>query len=187
MGSADAGKAAVRLAAVALALASGWAGAARADESAVWTPKEVSFVYQGFTTTYSCDGLRDKMRQVLLELGAREDLSLQTACAALTGPDLFPHVRIKMHVLQPAGADGGPGAVAAHWRSVTLPLDRDPLSAANDCELVEQVKQQVLPAFTVRNVQFHSACVPHQPQIGGTELHAEVLVADRKPAASAAR
>ena len=33
-------------------------------QSAVWTDKELTFVYQGFTTKYSCDGLRDKVRGV---------------------------------------------------------------------------------------------------------------------------
>ena len=88
----------------------GWAAAAEADtdaqaarESAVWTPKELTFMYQGFTTTYSCEGLRDKVRSILLELGAREDLKVtETGCSSLGGPDPFPGVRIKMNVLQPA-------------------------------------------------------------------------------------
>jgi|SRR2546421_8802350 len=31
-------------------------GQAAGGESAVWTPKELLFIYQGFTTRYSCDG-----------------------------------------------------------------------------------------------------------------------------------
>ena len=159
-----------------------------ADETAVWTPKESHFLYQGFTAEYSCDGLRDKMRRVLLVLGAREDLKLQSSCSTPSGPDPFPGVWIKMNVLQPApqASSAAGGTVAAHWQSVNLVLERDPLAAATDCELVEQVKTHVLPLFTVRNVRFHSACVPHQPQIGGTELRAEVLMADSERAAPAA-
>ena len=48
-----------------------WADSTDGGQSAVWTQKEFQFVYQGFTTKYSCDGLRDKMRTVVLELGAR--------------------------------------------------------------------------------------------------------------------
>ena len=159
-----------------------------ADESAVWTPKESHFLYQGFTAEYSCDGLRDKMRRVLLLLGARADLKLQSSCSNPSGPDPFPGVWIKMNVLQPAPQAAGAAAntVPAHWQSVNLVLERDPLAAATDCELVEQVKTHVLPLFTVRNVRFHSACVPHQPQIGGTQLTAEVLVADSGHAAPTA-
>src|SRR5690242_12321576 len=46
--------------------------AAGEPQSAVWTEKELTFVYQGFTTRYSCDGLRDKVRGVLLDLGAQK-------------------------------------------------------------------------------------------------------------------
>src|SRR5690349_4550812 len=63
-------------------LSSAWAAQTTTEQSAVWTPKQVTFVYQGFTTRYSCDGLRDKLRDLLLKLGARKDLQVEeTACA----------------------------------------------------------------------------------------------------------
>lgn len=169
----------------------GWAAAAAADtgaqaarESAVWTPREVLFIYQGFTTTYSCDGLRDKVRSILLELGAREDLKItETPCSELERPDPFPGVRIKMNVLQPAGdqsAAAGTQSVPAHWKRVDLTPERDAVSAAGDCELIEQVKQSILPLFATRNVEYRSNCLPHQLQIGATRLGAEVLVPDPK-------
>jgi hypothetical protein len=150
-------------------------------ESAVWTPRELSFVYQGFTTTYSCDGLRDKVRSVLLKLGAREDLQVsESPCVSLGRPDPFPGVRIKMNVLQP-GADtaatAGTQSVPAHWKTVDLTPEHDAVSAAGDCELVEQVKQSLLPLFATRNVEYSSNCVPHQ--MGATRLRAEVLVPDQ--------
>src|SRR6059058_5145175 len=43
-------------------------------QSAVWTARELSFVYVGFTAQYSCEGLRDRVTDVLLQLGARRDL-----------------------------------------------------------------------------------------------------------------
>jgi len=183
----------VPAAAVAVLLTvTGWAAgdeteaAAARGESAVWTPKELNFVYQGFTATYSCDGLRDKVRSILLELGARQDLQVrESACSSLGRPDPFPGVRIKMNVLQPAAdksATAGTQSVPAHWKAVDLTPDRDAVSAAGDCELVEQVKQSILPLFTTRNVQYSSNCVPHQLQIGATRLRAEVLVPDQKNA-----
>jgi hypothetical protein len=173
---------------IALSVMLGWSATAPAaepaGEPAVWTSKELHFVYQGFTAKYSCDGLRDKMRQVLLALGARDDLQVRSyGCSTSSGPDPFPGVRVQMNVLQPqagAGGSAASGVVAAHWKPVTLSLDRDPLAAATDCELVEQVKRYVLPLFTTRNVQFRSACVPHQAAIGGTELRADVLVPDEE-------
>jgi hypothetical protein len=155
-------------------------------ESAVWTPRELSFVYQGFTTTYSCDGLRDRVRSVLLKLGAREDLQVsESPCVSLGRPDPFPGVRIKMNVLQP-GADRtaptGNQSVPAHWKTIDLTPEHDAVSAAGDCELVEQVKQSILPLFATRNVEYSSNCVPHQLQMGATRLRAEVLVPDQKNA-----
>src|SRR5579863_1399621 len=65
-------------------------GAAPADaQSAVWTPKQLHFLFQGFTAHYSCDGLEDKIRHVLKELGARGDLEVHsTGCGSPLGrPD----------------------------------------------------------------------------------------------------
>jgi hypothetical protein len=159
-------------------------GAQAVRESAVWTPKELLFIYQGFTTTYSCDGLRDKVRSILLELGAREDLKItETPCSELGRPDPFPGVRIKMNVLQPAGdqsAAAGTQSVPSHWKRVDLTPERDAVSSAGECELIEQVKQSILPLFATRNVEYSSNCLPHQLQIGATRLRAEVLVPDQK-------
>ena len=38
---------------------------------AVWKEQHLRFYYLGRTSRYSCDGLRDKVRAMLLELGAR--------------------------------------------------------------------------------------------------------------------
>ena len=84
-----------------------------------------------------------------------------------------------MNVLQPAAdqsAAAGTQSVPAHWKTVDLTAGRDAVSAAGDCELVEQVKQSILPLFATRNVEYSSNCVPHQLQTGATRLRAEVLV-----------
>lgn len=147
---------------------------------AVWAPKELQFVYMGFTARYSCDGLRDKIRHVLGELGARAGFEVDySGCSTPFGkPDPFPGVRIRMHVLQPAG-DRDTDIVVARWQRVDLRLNKDPVWEATDCELLEQIKQKILPLFTTRNVDFGSNCVPHQAYLG-THLSADLLVADAK-------
>jgi hypothetical protein len=155
-------------------------------EVAVWTPKELNFIYRGFTTEYSCDGLQDKMKYVLIKLGARRDVQTRGfGCTRLRGPDPFAGVRIRINVLQLAGKQSAQAVVPAHWKSIDLLADRNPVDAAADCELIEQIKQKVLPLFAARNVDFGSACVPHQLLIGGTRLKAEVLIADASAAADA--
>jgi hypothetical protein len=173
-----------------------WADAPPADSAqlAAWTPKELHFAYQGFTTRYSCDGLREKVRSALLALGARRDLTVhEGVCPSRAGrPDPFPSVNIKMQVLTPLTATAAAPdatAVAAHWKTVDLRLNQDALSDSGDCELIEQIKQSILPLFTTRNVEYSSNCVPHQLSAGGTRLRAEVLISDapdKKPAAAAA-
>jgi hypothetical protein len=163
----------------------------------VWTAKELRFVYMGFTSKFSCDGLADRMRKVLLLLGARKDLQVTpSGCTSPYGrPDPFPGVMIKMSVLEPAGSTPGKAAssgtapaapVAAHWKmiDVNAALARDPLWQAGQCELLEQVKQSVLPKFSTRNVQYQSTCVPNQLTVGGTQLRTEILVPDDQAAAA---
>ena len=168
-----------------------WADSTDGGQSAVWTQKEFKFIYQGFTTKYSCDGLHDKMRRILLEFGARkQDLKIgEWGCSGRSGvPDPFPGVIVKMSVLVPADGATAPGAEAAlpsHWRAIKLKLDNSSLSEAGECELIEQVKQQVLPLFTTRNVDLKSTCVPHQLTPGGTQLTADVLAPDQMPVKAA--
>jgi hypothetical protein len=157
---------------------------------AVWTAKELRFTYMGFTSHYSCDGLADKMKMILLQLGARPDMKVrEVPCSGSFGrPSEFPGVTVNMSVFTPwdaAGANASVTPVPAHWKLVELSTDRDPLREAGDCELIEQVKAHVLPLFTARNVDYHSTCVPHQLQIGGTVLKAEVLIADDQQAGQA--
>jgi hypothetical protein len=156
---------------------------------AVWTPKEVQFVYMGFTTHYTCDGLRDAVREMLLQLGARkDDLKVyETPCSNPNRPDPFPGVKIKMSVLQPApdNPSADTQVVRAYWMPVKLPYRESGINAAGQCELIEQFNQKVLPLFTTRNVDVKTACVPHQLEPLGTRLQAEVLVTDQKKLADA--
>jgi hypothetical protein len=154
-----------------------FAAAGEGTQPAVWAPKEITFVYYGFTTKYSCDGLRSKMRDVLLQLGAQEDLQVSsTGCTNVRGgPDTFPGVRVRMNVLQPAAGTATADAVPAQWQAVELKTDYGTTSRVGDCELVEQIKRDILPLFTTRNVELNSNCVPHQASTGITSLKAEVL------------
>jgi hypothetical protein len=129
--------------------------------------------------------LRDKVVKVLVELGARKDLKVYEApCSGLGGvPTAFPGVTVKMSVLEPA-----PGkqaiqdvqTVPAHWKRIELLRDEAGLASSGDCELVEQIKQTILPLFAARNVDFSSSCIPHQLNPSGARLRADVLVTDQK-------
>lgn len=161
------------------------APSAEIAQHAVWTPKHAHFVFHGFTSRYSCEGLRERVRRALLDLGARKDLRVQEgACVNLVGgPESFPNVEVTMNVLEPAPinrADPITGSVAAHWRRVNLRLDKDPLWQAEDCELLEQIKRTLLPLFANRNVDYHASCVPYDATLGGAWLSADLLVPDQR-------
>ena len=151
-------------------------------ESAVWATKKVSFVYRGFTARYSCDGLADNMRQVLVSLGAR-DLKISAApCATPYGaPDPFPGVVIRMSVLEPAGSAAAQ-PVHAHWQMVDLTAGPNALRTEGACELLEQIRTSILPQFATRNVDYSSSCVPNELRAGAIRLRAEVLMPDAPPA-----
>jgi hypothetical protein len=154
-------------------------------EAAVWTPKEVQFTYMGFTTHYTCDGLRDTVREMLLQLGARkDDLKVyETPCSGDPNrPNPFPGVKIKMSVLTPVSGSTPSDAqpVQAQWKTVKLPYRENGLNAAGQCELLEQFNKTVMPLFTTRNIDLNASCVPHQLSPLGTKLQAEVLVTDQK-------
>jgi|HubBroStandDraft_1064217.scaffolds.fasta_scaffold138923_2 hypothetical protein len=148
------------------------------DAAAVWVPKEINFVYVGFTTRYTCDGLQTRMRRILLQLGARDDLKVTPlGCMRVNAPETTPGVRIVMHVLQPASATAQ--TVAAHWKVVDVLADRNVVDAALDCELISQLNRDVLPLFAARHVDYSAACAANKALIGGTRLKADVLVSDQ--------
>jgi hypothetical protein len=144
-----------------------------ADESSpvpqphgVWQMHEYNFAYFGFTSTYSCDGLADKIRVLLIAAGARNDAKSRPGpCASGFGrPDKFARAYLTFYTLAPD--DGGNGsngqAVAGNWRPVAI-SDRSPRELhVGDCELVEQFRNNVLPMFATRAVDSHTTCIPHQ-------------------------
>jgi hypothetical protein len=135
------------------------------QESGVWQKHQYSFAFMGFTTTYSCDGLADKLKRLLLAAGARKDVKSQPgACASPFGrPDKFARADLTFYTLAPnADQAADAQAVAGTWRPVTFAARSPRELAVGDCELVEQFQTNVLPMFTIRNLDNHTTCVPHQ-------------------------
>src|SRR6202166_3213560 len=72
----------------------------------IWQKHEYSFQFMGFTTTYSCDGLADKLKTLLIASGARPDATARAgACASGFGrPDKFSRADLTFYTLAPAGS-----------------------------------------------------------------------------------
>ena len=92
----------------------GTSGIARADDAvqAVWKRQELSYTYQGFTSTYTCDGLQDKVRDILLALGAnKEDLRISSNGCIGTRPSPAPSLRIRVSMPVPVTGETGQAAM----------------------------------------------------------------------------
>jgi len=143
---------------------------ARADEPpanpGVWQKHQYSFDYLGFTSTYSCDGLADKLRRLLIAAGARKDVkAISGPCAAPFGrPDKLARAELTFYSLSPdpAGTAGAGQGANGIWQPVDL-APRSPRELeVGDCELVDEFVNKVLPLLAVRNLENHTTCVPHQ-------------------------
>ncbi len=148
--------------------------------SAKWAPRKLHFVFQGFTTHYTCDGLQDQMRSILQKLGAGKDLIVKpSGCTRLEGPEPFPGVDATFSVLEPVTGEQGTADshdVTAQWGTVTLnSATAQDHSGSSDCELIQQVKRHVLPLFTTRNLSYSDDCFPHTATIAGARLSVDVL------------
>ena len=163
----------------ATALLASFAAAAQDHQAASWATHELDFQYMGFTSRYSCSGLQGTVKQILLQLGAKEEPGMVRfgACSGSGDrPGRIAGVHIKVATLQLD--TGATSPVDAVWKTVTIG-GRD-LDA--DCELIEQAGKEILPLFATRNVQpLNVSCFPNQPTTVPARLTLEVLV----PAATA--
>ena len=154
-------------------------GAATAPTPAAWQDHKFSFQYLGFTSTYSCDGLADKLRTLLRAAGARSDAKSQPgACASGFGrPDKFARADLTFATLAPLQGNPPPDLkrVNGTWRAVTIASNSPRELRVGDCELVEQFRSQVLPMFTTRNVESKTTCIPNQESGSLIDLKFEVF------------
>jgi len=160
--------------------------ASRADDSAsaggpgTWQSHKYTFQFLGFTSTYSCDGLADKVRIILLAAGARSDVKSQPgACASGFGrPDKFARADLTFYTLSPSDPSAAASdAVKGNWRPITFAARQPQELGIGDCELMDQFRQQVLPMFSTRNVVNNTTCIPHQDSGSNIDLRFESFMA----------
>jgi hypothetical protein len=154
-----------------------------------WQSHDYQFHYMGFTSTYSCDGLADKLTLLLRLAGAGPDSKAIPLCSRGFGaPDRLAEARLKFSTLKSSNATASPSGpeVAGTWRHVEF-APRHPFELqTGDCELVEQFHDHLLPLFDTRNVQSDISCVPHQESGSRYSLSFDVLVPAPKTPASVA-
>jgi hypothetical protein len=141
--------------------------------AAVWKEQRLSFTYMGRTSRYSCDGLRDKMHAMLMDLGARRDLKITAIGCVEARPStrlgfLSPSLAVVFSspslpdvAAKPLHA-GDLAAVDARYEPFTLTSDAFRNFGIADCELVEEFAHQILPKLATRDVKEDITCVPYQ-------------------------
>jgi hypothetical protein len=173
--------------------------------NAVWVERRVSFTYMPLTSYYSCDGLRDKVRWILRELGARPDFKVRArGCIEVQGPELSPGVEIVAafpaeatpELLRQLADDASTRQLAARAKGKPDPVieattqfparakrvefvsSRTTLADLQDgdCELMEQlVRNDVFGRLGARVVEARTHCVPRQVTLGAVRMAVEVL------------
>lgn len=168
-----------------LSIASVWAADSAAPIEAIWKPQQIVFPYQGFTTAYDCDALADKVERILRAVGAHQEVTARASGCIINKPSRSITVRLtaatpveasqmnKLALAQdPERAKlieriGGKQAIdadafAAVWQTVALNRDRPLDLEPGDCELLEQLRDRVLPKLQVKIIENEVHCTPHQ-------------------------
>jgi len=168
--------------------------------SAVWIERDVQLHYMGFTSYYSCEGLRGQVRSILKELGARPGFKVTARnCINLTGPEWSPIVRIVAafpveatpEVLAELERDASKRELVARvqGKSATEATAQFPARTKRvefrsggmsflqdgDCELMEQMRDRVFGPLGVKVIDSSVHCSPRQVWLGAIRMTVDVL------------
>jgi hypothetical protein len=160
------------------------AAAEEAPLPGVWQRHEYVLSHTGFTGSYSCDGIAQKVRLLLLAAGARDDLKVVGSCTSpVGGPSRIATAHIAFSTLmpeqgataapaRPAGAspEAAPEPAVGAWKTVEFRDGKPSWLEPGDCELVERFDREVLPFFATRDRQAHMTCTLHEYALGAISL-----------------
>lgn len=149
------------------------------EQAAMWTRHEVDLQYMGFTTRYTCSGLKSKVRLLLRHMGVRDDVKiLERGCEfGFQKVADFPRLKITFYaptVPQPGDKDLGEPVLGV-WKPVTIKRNSPRGLEMGDCELVEIFRDRVIPKFVTRSEEGGVNCIPHQLVGNRIDLRFEVL------------
>jgi hypothetical protein len=168
---------------------------------AVWKVQSLSFAYSGYATVYSCDALFRKVSDILQTLGARDTLRIRSfGCT-----DMVTHGRMEITLESPVEAtpeniealttyDSKQELVArvrsehlvsaedvqrfpAAWKTISMSREPGLKLGPSDCELVEQLRRDVLPHMSIRVDYERLRCSTVFGNIGQPQLRVAALVA----------
>jgi hypothetical protein len=144
----------------------------------VWQHHKVTISYLGLTSLYSCDGLEEHVRSILLHLGARKDAKVR-AYGCPQGPEVPSHtawIDSDFYTLAAADSATASETVRAHWAPREVTPQQPSFMGGGDCELIEQMKDLISKSFALRDVSYRTDCVPHEINVDGFAIKGQALV-----------
>lgn len=149
------------------------------EAAAAWKKHEVDLLYMGFTTRYTCSGLKSKVKLLLKHLGARDDMKIRERGCEFGYQFVadFPRLKIEFYapeLPEPGARDVGEPVLGV-WKPLVIKKGSPRGLEMGDCELVEIFRDRVMPKFLTRNVQGDVNCIPHQLVGNRIDLRFEVL------------
>jgi hypothetical protein len=148
-------------------------------QPAVWQLHHAQFDYFGITSRYTCDGLEDKVRQILEYLGARRDVTV-VATGCPRGPESLSRsawVKVDFSTLV-AAPDAGTAndVVAATWTPLNLIAQRPSFMGDGDCELVDHMRKVLTDNFSWRGkLAYRTDCPPETTDFHDYQIQGELL------------
>jgi hypothetical protein len=153
------------------------------SQVAFWRVQDIKFVYNGHTSLYGCVELRHKVFTVLAELGAHVSTSIEMMSCHIARSELpLQLATFQLRVVSPAlatneiknesrnlesrrvllgkiGASVEEGeAFPADWRELDIARMRAAKFGSEDCELLRQLREQVLSKLAVRVIAHDRNC-----------------------------
>ncbi len=145
--------------------------------SGTWQHRKVTFNYFGFTSSYTCDGLADHVRQILVHIGARRDAKVYAdGCpGSYDKPSHSAWVDADFYALVPAADADASDTVKARWAPLELKPRRPDFMGEGDCELIRGLKDLITQNFSLRAIDYRTDCYPHELWLDSYAVKGQVL------------
>ena len=142
-----------------------------------WQHHQVTFNYFGITSLYTCDGLEDQVRRILLHLGARQDAKVYASgCPGpYNAPSRTAWVKAEFYTLAPAADAAGSDTLKASWTPLEITPRRPNFMDDGDCELIQGMKDLIMKNFSLRDIEYRTNCVPHEVSMDAYAVKGQAL------------
>jgi hypothetical protein len=154
--------------------------------TAQWQPYDFNFTFMGLSTYYSCSGLENRLEQILLQLGAKPDMQV-SASGCFNGDRVSKMVTARVRATMPvevaATADTAQStdatSIKAQRKTITLNTQISGYTGSGDCELMEQVRDRLLPAIKLKALENNLHCIPWQEMLFNQTVKVPALIAEK--------